>query len=112
MGIRITKVEPHWSYFLAIEQDLERLARFVDFDERNFDCFSIEIARLLLAAAAETDVVCKQLCLLHNPTSRAADILTYKSEILTHYPRLPRFVVTLPRYGLTLKPWSDWSQRR
>lgn len=112
MGILVTRVEPHWSYFLAIEQDLERLARFVEFDERNFNCFSIEIAHLLLTAAAETDVVCKQLCAQHNPESKAVSINAYKSEILKHYPRIPRFVVTVPRYGLRLKPRSNWNPKR
>jgi hypothetical protein len=59
MGINTEKIEPHWNYLLAIERDLDEISRFVEFDEKNFDCFSIEIARLLLASAAEVDVVCK-----------------------------------------------------
>lgn len=109
MGIHVSKVEPHWNYFLTIEQDLERLSRFVELDEKNFKCFSIEIARLLLTAAAETDVVCKQICIHVNPRSTASKITAYKTEILKHYPKIPQFVVTLPRYGLKLKPWSNWS---
>lgn len=112
MGIHIAKMEPHWSYFLAIEQDLDRLSRFVEFDEQNFRCFSIEIAHLLLTAAAETDVVCKQLCVQKNQNSKAANIIAYRKEILAIHPRLPRFVVTLPRYGLVMKPWSNWNQKR
>jgi hypothetical protein len=51
MTIHTHKIEPHWNYLLAIERDLD-----VEFDERNFDCFSIQIARVLLASGAETDV--------------------------------------------------------
>lgn len=112
MGITVKRMEPHWSYLLAIEQDLVQLARFVEFDERNFGCFSIEIARLLMAAAAETDVVCKQLCVKHDPKSKASKIGAYKATVLAHFPRLPQFVVTLPRYGLSLKPWSNWSKKK
>lgn len=112
MGIIVQKMEPHWSYLLAIEQDLELLARYVDFDERNFSCFSIAIARLLMAAAAETDVVCKQLCLKHEAASKASNISAYKTELLAQFPRLPQFVVTVPRYGLALKPWSNWSKKK
>ena len=109
MAIPVSKVELHWNYFLTIEHDLERLSRFVEFDEKNFKCFSIEIARLLLAAAAETDIVCKQICTHLNPGSTASDITRYKTEILKHYSKIPQFVETLPRYGLKLKPWSNWS---
>ena len=73
MAIQTTKPEAHWNYFLAIERDLEILSRYVEFDEKNFKCFSIEIARIALAAGAEVDVVCKQMCLAANPNSKAAD---------------------------------------
>jgi hypothetical protein len=112
MGIRVQKMEPHWSYLLAIEQDFVRLARFVDFDEKNFGCFSIEIARLLMAAAAETDVVCKQLCERLEPRSKASKIGAYKTVLLKHFPRLPSFVVTMPKHGLALKPWSNWNKKK
>jgi hypothetical protein len=60
MASQVTKIDPHWNYFLAIERDLETLARYVEFDPKNFTSFSIEIARLLLAAAAEVDIVCNR----------------------------------------------------
>ena len=62
MSITATKTESHWNYFLSTEADLIELSRFVEFDKKNYKCFSVEMARLLMAAAAETDVVCKQLC--------------------------------------------------
>jgi hypothetical protein len=109
MAITSSKIEAHWNYLLAIEGDLERLSRFVEFDERNFDCFSIEISRILLASAAEVDVVCKQICKKLNPKSTAKGIQRYRDEILSAYPPVPDFEVLLPRYGLRLKPWSNWS---
>ena len=54
MGIRTQKIEPHWNYLLAIERQLDEISRFVEFDKKNFDCFSIEIARLLLTSAARS----------------------------------------------------------
>ena len=71
MAIQAKRIEPHWNYLLAIERDVERLSRYIEFDKRNFDCFSLEIARVLLASGAEVDVVCKQLCRVLNPTSSA-----------------------------------------
>ena len=108
MGIRAARIEPHWNYFLAIERDLEVLSRFIEFDARNFDSFSLEIARILLAAGAEVDVVCKQICRLKNPKSQADKINAYRQEILKHFSKLPKFTVEIPRFGLTLHPWDEW----
>src|SRR4030042_4970590 len=104
MAIPFRKVETHWNYFLAIEGDLERLSRFIEFDERNFDCFSIEISRILLASAAEVDVVCKQICKKLNPASSANGINRYRDEIRAAYPAVLDFEVLLPRHGFSVRP--------
>ncbi len=108
MSIRTSKIEAHWNYFLAIENDLDRLSRYIEFDERNWKCFSIEISRILLTSAAEVDVVCKQLCKKISPVSSAENINQYRYEIKGAFPKIPDFEVLLPRYGLNLKPWSNW----
>jgi hypothetical protein len=108
MAITSSKIEAHWNYFLAIENDLERLSRFIEFDERNFNCFSVEISRILLASSAEVDVVCKQICKNLNPNSSAESINRYRSEIRAVYPVITEFEVILLRYGLKLRPWSKW----
>jgi hypothetical protein len=110
MAITSSKIEAHWNYLLAIEGDLERLSRFIEFNERNFDCFSIEISRILLASGAEVDVVCKQICKKLNPSSSANGIYSYQNEICAAYPHIPDFEVLIPRYGLTLTPWDNWNQ--
>ena len=109
MGIQAQRVEPHWSYLLSIEKDLENLARFVEFDERNFRTFGTEIARLLLACGAETDVVCKQVCAKLNPQTAASSISAYRTELVGAYPAIPTFEVTMPRFGLSLHPWDEWN---
>jgi hypothetical protein len=109
MGIQTTKIEPHWNYFLAIERDLDDLSRYVEFNEKNFNCFSVEIARILLASSAEVDVVCKQICRVINAQSTADNIEKYRGEIKEAYPSLPRLGVVLPRFGLRLVPWDEWN---
>lgn len=110
MGIQTHKIEPHWSYLLAIERDLIELSRFVEFDEKNFDCFSIEIARILLSCGAEVDVVCKGICRAINTKSKADNIHEYRTEIKPRYPTIPLFQVSLPRFGLMLIPWDEWKK--
>jgi hypothetical protein len=99
----------HWNFFLALEKDLEVLSRYIEFTETNFTCYSLEISRILFSAASEVDVVAKQLCVKINPTSSASNINQYRDEIRTAYPRLQSFKVTIPRFGLELTPWSNWS---
>ena len=109
--IESKRIEPHWNYLLALDADLVNVSRFVEFHKANFDCFSIEIARLLLTASAEVDVVCKQLCKAIDPTSAADNINEYRDAILPVYRRIPRFTVTIPRFGLTLQPWDEWKRK-
>jgi len=108
MGIRTSGTEIHWNYFLSTEADLIELSRFVEFHPKNYNCFSVEMARLLMAAAAEVDVVCKELCTTINPASRAGSINQYRDEIVPAFPMIPTFEVVIPRYGLRLKPWTNW----
>ena len=108
MSIQSQKIEPHWNYLLAIEKELETLSRYIEFDKKNFECFSVEIARILLSSAAEVDVVCKQLCRKLNPSSTADSINHYRNEIKSAYPNIHNFEILLPRYGLNLKPWNNW----
>ena len=110
MTIKTSRIESHWNYFLAVERDLEVLSRFIEFDKRNFDCFSLEVARILLAASAEVDVVCKQICQVNDPKSSADNINAYRDEMIQHHPVISQFSVEIPRFGLTLCPWDEWKK--
>jgi hypothetical protein len=100
---------PHWNYFLALEDDLDRLSRFVEFTAQNYGCYSIELARILMLASAEIDVVAKQLCGQIAPDSRANNIHEYRTTILSTYTSFTKNSVFIPRHGLELHPWSQWA---
>ena len=99
---------PHWNYFLALDADLGILSRYIEFDERNFGCFSLELARILLAAASEVDVVAQQVCQRIVPESTASTIGVYRQVILEGYPKIVDFQIVVPRFGLELTPWARW----
>jgi hypothetical protein len=111
MAIQSQKIEAHWNYFLAIERDLDVLSRYIEFDDSNFGCFSMEIARIVLAAGAEVDVVCKQICRSNSDTS-ANGINSYRESIKSLIPDIHDFQVFIPRFGLTLQPWDNWRAER
>ncbi|ENI8058899.1 hypothetical protein ABZX01_004606 [Vibrio vulnificus] len=98
----------HWNYFLALEEDLERLARFVDFSG-NDKTYSLEIARLLLGASSEVDVVLKEICQKINPQTTASKINEYEAEISNALPNFTKFEVTIPKHELTFQPWVNWN---
>ena len=100
---------PHWRYYLALESDYLRLERFVDFSG-NDDTYSIEIARLLMSACAEVDVVLKQLCERWSPGCGASSIGAYFEVVAAHLPELIEFPVSSPRFELSFTPWIDWTK--
>lgn len=101
----------HWNYFLALENDLHALSRYVEFVEPNFACYSLEISRILFSAASEADVVAKQLCLNISLQSTAGNINAYRNEITAAYPNIAGFEVTIPRFGMNpFKPWEKWGE--
>lgn len=108
MGIIRQETLLHWNYFLTIEEDLSTLNRYVDFSEKNDNTFSLEIARILMAASAEVDVVLKQLCASLSPDTKASNINEYHNIIVSHLPNFKTFKVIVPTQGLELTPWSLW----
>lgn len=109
MGVQHSNSFSHWNYFLALEEDLDRLSRFVDFSHGNDATFSLEIARLLLGASSEVDVVLKQLAKACNPASTASGINAYYPDVIPYCPNFIAFEVTLPRHGVSLTPWTSWT---
>jgi hypothetical protein len=99
----------YWEYFLSIESDLEKCARYVDFSSNNYDTNSVEFARVIMAAAAEVDTIAKELCKLIDPQANAGNICQYASTILTTYPNLVNVEMSINRYDVVVKPWDGWS---
>ncbi|WP_169709591.1 hypothetical protein [Deferrisoma camini] len=111
MGIEHAKSESpiHWRYFLALEEDLRQLARYIEFAEDNFSTYSVELASLLLSAGSEIDVVAKQICKRIKRDSKANNIGHYANQIGAALPSVGKFKLSLPKYGLCLHPWKNWS---
>lgn len=101
----------HWNYFIAIDTDTEKLARYIEFSSDNFTTYSIEMAHLLLTAASEVDVVAKILCKRHGSSSKAKKakkIHEYRKVLKRALPNIQRMNIVIPRYGLSLQPWEQW----
>src|SRR4030065_377985 len=106
--IESKKTLVHWNYFLALESDLEKVARYIELTKDNFKTYSIELAHLLLAASSEVDVVTKSLCKKINPNVSTEDIDDYREIIKKQFHHMIEEKVFIDRYGLTLHPWKNW----
>ena len=112
MGIEYKGGLLHWNYFLALEHDLDRASRFIEFSEANFQVYSIELAHLLLAACSEIDVVLKALCRIKNSRRKHWTINNYQETVEKHFPTLVAEQIQIPRFGLTLTPFENWTAHR
>ena len=98
----------HWNYFLAIERDLEALSRYVEFSSDNYTTYSLEMARIILAAASEIDVLLKAICNKESPGDAADNIIKYKKVVESKLPNIMDFEVDIPRWDIHLIPWEIW----
>jgi hypothetical protein len=99
---------PHWQYFAALCDDLQKTSRFVELSPDNYKTYSTEYTRLYLAAGSEIDVVAKQLCQKINPSAKADSINDYRKTILQKFPDIGVVGIVLWRYGITVVPWKEW----
>lgn len=103
----------HYNYYLALEEDLEQVSRFIEFDKQNLNTYSIELAHLLLASSSEVDVVLKEICKLLDNSKNPRSIDDYRSifkEILPKhiFDGFINEVIYIPRYNLDYGPWINW----
>src|SRR5687768_4683792 len=98
----------HWHYFLTVEEDLHRVARHIEFAPANFNTYSVELARVLMTATQDLDVILKQLCALKGNGSDNEG--GYRGFLPGAYPRLVTMEVTIFRGELKFTPFSSWAQ--
>ena len=98
----------HWNYFFAIEDDLATLSRYVEFHEDNFTTYSIEIARILMTAVQEVDVLLKSICGHYNVP--AANVRDYHNLMVAKHPNIRDARVTLTHHSLARVPFASWTE--
>jgi len=97
----------HWDYFTALEDDVQKLTRFIHFSEENLKVYSIELARLLMTSTQEIDVLFKQICVKHNDPSTTE--LGYRKFFQKgRYTKIRNIVTVLHRYDLRFTPFAKW----
>ncbi len=97
----------HWNYLLSLEKDIIRLSNFIEFNEANFDTYSIELLKLNLAIGSEIDVVLKLLCKSYCPEGKFTSIIHYKKFINETLSEIISETISIPRYDIAFKPFEE-----
>jgi len=95
---------------MSLEDDLIEAGRYVEICEDNFDTYSTQFTRLLLAAASEVDVVAKILCGQINPNRNYRNIDDYKDTIAPDFPAIPSIVMEIQWTDIRVQPWELWGK--
>lgn len=101
----------YWNYYLALEEDLSKVARFIEFSKSNLCTYSIELAHLLLSASSEVDVVLESLCKRIQP-GEYKNINDYRQLLSLHLPKIAEEEISIDRYGLTYIPFENWKDNK
>jgi len=98
----------HWKYILALDEDFGRLSRFIEPCQENFNSYSLEIARILMAATQECDVILKELCSISGH-SECKNEQNYRECLNNLYPSIAGIKISCPRFQLEFVPFSNWA---
>jgi len=106
VGVRSALATRH---YLALENDLHTIARYVEPAKANFNTFSVELTKLFLSACSEVDVVCK-LCVADRcPGAKAENMDDYRTALHAAFSPLYKHPITAPKHVLTFPPFATWA---
>ena len=98
----------YWCYYLLLESDFVKTNRFVQINEDNYKCYSLEFAKLLQAICGELDSVLK-VFLSIKPNSKTK-IGFYYEKLKSDYGKMFSEIIKLPNYDIILKPFDGWDE--
>lgn len=102
-------LKSYWGYYLDLEEQLLETRRFVAFDKKNKESFSIEYLKLYQAVCSEIDVVGKEIAVAVNSQFKTNDsnIQKWGYEIQRKFPCLKERIIEFNDSEL-LQPFKNW----
>lgn len=109
----ITNIQ--WRYFLSIDEDLQRISRYIEFSSPNYEVYSVELVRLYLSVCSEVDSLMKKVCITADKESynklvkgKNPTMDIYRTVICKAYPLFHTIECPIPEYQLTFRPWESF----
>jgi len=100
----------YWDYFCALESDLKKISRYIDFSDDNLNTHSIELTRLILSSCSEIDVILKEICFELDDTHKPRKINEYQKIIKQELPNLINEKINIGFSFTEVKPWDSWNK--
>lgn len=102
-----TFIKSYWNYFLELEQQLYDIRRYVDFNSKNNNTFSMEFLKLLQAVCSEIDVVAKVIDSYIDDNFKGSRINEWGYPLQQLFPDIQSKRVTF-NDDYDLQPWHNW----
>lgn len=96
------------AYYKALEEDVEKLSRYIEITEDNFNVYSVELTRLYLSICSEVDVLLKLLCEQVSGKKPNENINYYREVIQEYLPRLANHEIHCSGLREHIKPWEEF----
>ncbi len=106
------QVQHHWSYFINLEKDFEKLTHYIEPSKNNYSVYSFELNKIILLACSEFEVLCKEFCesFEKNKNYDFVKIDDLRNALCHKYPNLPDVQIRLPRTDLVIRPLLTWRE--
>lgn len=101
----------YWQYYLSLEEDIDRIFRYIEPSEHNFLVFSVELTRLYLAICSEVDVILKAYCSLLKNECKASNINEYAEIVASLNKGIATQTALLQRSEILFTPFSEWENQ-
>jgi hypothetical protein len=112
----------HWKFFLALDESLYTISRYIEINEDNFNAYSTELTRCYLSSCAEFDVVCRSLCSKLDPNCHFDDynrryekgdkppsMKNCAEIILKKWPEISKAYTIEVNTKISIFPFSTWT---
>ncbi len=103
-------IKSYWDYYLELEDQFISTKRFVEFDDSNFDTFSVEYLKLLQAVCSEIDVVAKMLAEKYDASFKNiknVNIQKWGYYLHLAYKNIEEISVSF-NTDYSVCPWNNW----
>lgn len=104
-------IDSYWNYFLELENEFASTQKYVAFDMRNKDTYSIEFLKLFQAVCSELDVLGKEILLYFEPDFKIKGTtgIMHWGYGITQYMRDSLSATVCFNEKTKLKPWDKFA---
>lgn len=97
----------HWRYLKILDDDIQQISRFIEPSASNLSSYSLELARLLMIATQECDVLLKAVCRNLGDTSSNSES-AYRQTLMGNMPSVAATKIAIEPFSLQFSPFEDW----